>query len=62
MRFVVVAVVLALLSVQAHAQMGNQQGGGAAADPKDVDRQKRISEDRKLSAGPGDRRSLDGRQ
>jgi hypothetical protein len=44
MRFVVVAVMLALLPVQAHAQMGKQQGG-AAADPKDVDRQKRMAKE-----------------
>jgi hypothetical protein len=44
MRFVVVAVALVLLSVQAHAQMGGggkHHGGGAAADPQDQERQKR---------------------
>ena len=45
MRFVVVAVALVLLSVQAHAQMGNQQGGAAAVDPKDADRQKRMAKE-----------------
>lgn len=45
MRFVVAAVALTLLSVQAYAQMGGgkHHGGGAAAAPKDEDRQKRMA-------------------
>jgi len=45
MRLVVAAVALALLSVQAYAQMGGgkHHGGGAAAAPKDEDRQKRMA-------------------